>query len=69
MESFVVLKSQHHNSDLLRKQMMRESCKNLNEPLEQKQDQALAVDSAVLSKKVILATEKKKGFWHNGMGK
>lgn len=68
MESFLVLKSQHHNSDLLRKQIMRESSKNLKEPLEQKQDQALAVDLAVLSKKVILATEKKR-FWHNGMGK
>lgn len=42
----------------------RESCKNLKEPLEQKQDQALAVDLAVLSEKVILATGgKKKGFY------
>lgn len=56
----MVLKSQHHNSDLLRKQIMRISCKNFKEPLEQKQDQALAVDLAVLSKKLILATEKKK---------
>lgn len=55
----MVLKSQHHNGDLLRKQMMRESCKNLEELLEQKQDQALAVDLAVLSTKVILATKKK----------
>lgn len=58
MEGFVVLKSQHHNGDLLRKQIMGESCKNLKEPLEQ--DWASAVDLAVLSKKVILATEKKK---------
>lgn len=60
MESFVVLKSQHHNNDFLRKQMMRVSCKNLKEPLEQKEDQAFAVDLAVLSKKVILAPEKEK---------
>lgn len=47
----------------------RESCKNLKDPLDQKQDQALAVDLAVLSKKVILATGEKKGFdimeWEN----
>lgn len=69
MESFLVLKSQHYNSDLLRKQIMRQSCKNLKEPLEQKQDKTLAVDLAALSKKEILATEKKKDFdimeWEN----
>lgn len=48
---------------------MRQSCKNLKEPLEQKQDKTLAVDLAALSKKEILATEKKKDFdimeWEN----